>query len=65
MSSLQNMLPIIIPLAVTEIVLTAAALIHILKHKKYKHGNRMLWVILSFINIIGPVLYFILGRSDE
>lgn len=65
MANLQSMLPIIIPLAVTEVVLTAAALAHILTHKKYKCGNRILWVILSFINIIGPVLYFIFGRSDE
>lgn len=65
MSSLQSMLPIIIPLAVTEVILTGAALFHILTHKNYKRGNRILWVILSFINIIGPVVYFILGRSDE
>lgn len=65
MSSLQSMLPVIIPLVITEIVLTVAALIHILTHKNYKRGTRALWVVLSFINIIGPVLYFTLGRSDE
>jgi hypothetical protein len=58
-------MPVLIPLGVLEVVLTVASLIHIFTHKKYKFGNRVLWVILSFVEIIGPVLYFILGRSDD
>ena len=43
-----------------------AALISILKHKEYKTGNRALWVILSLlVSIIGPILYFVLGKTDE
>jgi len=43
-----------------------AALIHIFTHKTYRVGNRVIWVIVSVvINIIGPVLYFCIGRSDE
>lgn len=65
MSNINQLLPIIIPLAILEVTLTVAALIHIFTHKTYKVGNRVLWVILSFVNIIGPVLYFIIGRGDE
>nr|WP_235803359.1 PLDc N-terminal domain-containing protein [Lapidilactobacillus concavus] len=58
-------LPFLIPLIILQVGLTAAALIHILRHKTYKHGNRLLWVIASFINIIGPVLYFVFGKEDD
>jgi hypothetical protein len=62
---ISQLLPVLIPLVVLEVVLTGASLIHIFTHKTYKHGNRVLWVIISFINIIGPVLYFLIGRSDD
>lgn len=65
MLNLKSLMPVIIPLVILEVVLTGAALIHIFTHKTYKHGSRVLWVILSFINIIGPVLYFTIGRGDE
>lgn len=65
MPDLNSLMPAIIPLAILEVVLTGATLIHIFTHKTYKHGSRLLWVILSFINIIGPVLYFTIGRGDE
>ena len=65
-ASLTPYLPFLIPLAVIEIGLMVAALIHIFTHKTYKMGNRWIWVpLVILINIIGPVLYFILGRSDE
>ncbi|MDP4157812.1 MAG: PLDc N-terminal domain-containing protein [Bacillota bacterium] len=28
-------------------------------------GSRWVWVIISFVQIIGPITYFIFGRSDE
>lgn len=62
---INSLLPVLIPLGILEAVLTGASLIHILTHKTYKRGNRVLWVIVSFINIIGPVLYFTIGRGDE
>jgi hypothetical protein len=59
-------LPFIIPFVLLQYALLAAALVHILRHKNYKRGNRVLWIIVVVIvNIIGPVLYFTLGRSDE
>ena len=58
-------LPFLIPLIVIQLGLMIAALVHIFTHKTYKRGNRILWVILSFVQIIGPILYFVFGRGDE
>ena len=65
MANMMHALPFLIPIIIIELGLTIAALVHILTHKKYRFGNRVLWVIVSFVQIIGPIVYFIFGRSDE
>ena len=66
LSILLDYLPILIPLAVIQLGLMIAALIHIFKHDTYRMGNRTLWIVISvLLSTIGPILYFILGRSDE
>lgn len=65
MFNLKEILPFLIPIIIIELALTIAALVHILTHKTYKIGTRTIWVIVSFIQIIGPIIYFIFGRSDE
>ena len=64
-TDLTPYLPILIPLALLELTLMVVALVHVLTHSTYKTGNRIMWVlIVVLINIIGPVLYFVFGRSD-
>lgn len=65
MANMMHALPFLIPIIIIELGLTIAALVHIFTHKKYRFGNRVLWVIVSFVQIIGPIVYFIFGRSDE
>jgi len=66
MEALRPYLPIIIPLAIVQFGLMAAALIHIFKHNTYRVGNRTLWVIISIvINTLGPILYFAIGKGDD
>ena len=66
LSILLELLPFLIPFVIIQLGLAAAALIHILTHDTYKMGSRTLWLLVCLlINIVGPVLYFILGRSEE
>lgn len=65
MLDMTALLPIIIPLAILEVGLTLVALIHILKHSSFKCGNKIIWILASFITIIGPVLYFTIGKGEE
>lgn len=60
------LLPILIPLALIQLGLMVAAIVHILRHKSYRIGNRVIWIIVCLlVNIIGPVLYFAIGRGEE
>lgn len=58
--------PFLIPLFVIELVLALTALIHVIRHPHYRFGNKAMWIIIVlFIEIIGPVVYFVFGRGDE
>lgn len=66
MNELMEYLPFIIPIIIVELVLMVAALVHLLRHKNFRFGNQILWiVIVAFLQIIGPILYFTIGRGDE
>ncbi|MBO2535892.1 MULTISPECIES: PLD nuclease N-terminal domain-containing protein [Rummeliibacillus] len=64
--TLQEALPLIIPIIILEWTLAIVALIHVLKHPHYQFGNKPMWIIVVlFIQIIGPVVYFIFGRGRD
>jgi Phospholipase_D-nuclease N-terminal len=65
MDKILPLLPFLIPIILIELSLTVVALVHILSHKTYKTGTRTVWIIVSFIQIIGPIIYLIYGKSDE
>lgn len=66
MEFIREYLPILIPIVVLEIGLMIYALIHILKHNKFKFGNKVMWiVVVVLIQIIGPVFYLMIGKDDE
>ncbi len=67
MEEIMEFLPFLIPLAALELGLFGYTLYHILTHKRYKRGTRALWLVITiiFLNFIGPILYFVLGREDS
>lgn len=66
MKNLLPYLPFLIPIAALELGLAAAALVHVLRHRSYRFGNRAFWVVVVLLfEIVGPILYFAAGREDE
>jgi len=58
-------LPLLLPLAIIQFGLLLFAVIDIVKKRKTKNLNMIIWVlIVCFANMIGPILYLIFGRSD-
>lgn len=66
MNNVMDLLPFIIPLAIAELALLGYTIYHILTHKHYKRGNRLLWMVVAIVGMqfIGPILYFLLGKED-
>ncbi len=58
--------PFLIPLLILQLVLAVTALVHVLRHPRYRFGNKVVWVIVVLcVSIIGPVIYFVFGRGEE
>jgi DMSO reductase anchor subunit len=65
MEILQKYLPLLIPLIVIQLALMIVALVDIVKREKTR-GPKWLWVIIVvFGEMIGPILYFVVGREES
>lgn len=65
MQEFMEYLPFLIPIIIIQLILQIVALIHIIKHPKYRLGNRTFWIlVVLFGQIIGPVIYFVLGKEE-
>lgn len=59
------LMQVLIPIIVLQLILLVTALVS-LKKQEETRGPKWLWVlIIVFGNIIGSVIYFILGRKDR
>lgn len=57
---------LLLPLIVLQLTLMIAALVDLLKRERVTGGNKVVWVlIIIFINIIGPIIYFVIGRKED
>ena len=66
MSEITNNLALLLPVIILDFILAITALIHVIKHPNYRFGNKAIWIIVVlFIQIIGPIFYFIFGRGEE
>lgn len=56
---------IILPIVLIELILLVIALVDCIRAETV-NGPKWLWVIIIiFIEIIGPVLYFVFGRKNR
>lgn len=57
-------LPIIMPVIVVSTLLVVIALIDLYRNRKTRK-NVLPWIlVILFANMIGPILYFVIGRKD-
>jgi len=62
---IQQILPLIIPVLIIQLILLVVALLD-LRKQRVTRGPKWAWaLIIIFINIIGPIIYFIIGRKEE
>ena len=65
MEAIREYIPYLIPIIVLQLGLLVFALIDLARRPK-ANGPKWLWVIIIvFINIIGPIVYFLVGRREE
>ncbi|MED4205705.1 PLD nuclease N-terminal domain-containing protein [Neobacillus mesonae] len=62
---IMSFLPLILPILIIELILLLIALIDLYRNRKTRK-NVFLWtLVIVFVNTIGPILYFVIGRKDR
>ena len=65
MEELQRYLPLIAPLVIIELTLVIIALVDLIRRQEVKYLPKWGWaLIILLINLIGPILYLIIGREE-
>ncbi len=60
-----DLLKILAPIMILQLILMITALISCIRQEQTR-GPKWLWVlIIIFVNLIGPIVYFIIGRRSE
>lgn len=65
MDAIVQHLPILMPILIIQLILLIVAVIDLVRIEK-TNGPKWLWVIIIlFVNLIGPILYFVIGRRNN
>lgn len=66
MDKLIELLPFLIPLIMLQLGLQIYSIIDLVKRKKVRFDNKIVWgCIIILFNILGAVVYLVLGRQEE
>ena len=64
MEQIRQFLPFLIPIILLQLVLLVVALLDLARRERTR-GPKWVWVlVIVFVNIIGPILYLMLGRDE-
>ena len=64
MEQIRQLLPFLIPILLLQLVLIVVALIDLARRERTR-GPKWLWaLIIVFVNLIGPIIYFVVGREE-
>lgn len=55
----------LVPVIAFEITATFTAITDIIRARQFRHGNKVMWLLLSFVQPFGPWLYFWLGQKRK
>lgn len=66
MNTLFEILPLLVPVLLIDIALAVIAVRHILRHSRYRFGNKTMWlVIVAVLLFFGPIIYFVFGKGEN
>ena len=62
----EQIIALLVPIIVIQLGLIVAALYDLEREeRRVRGGNKLVWVlIIVFLNIIGPIIYFVAGREE-
>ena len=66
MNTLFEILPLLVPVLLIDIALAVAAVRHVLRHPRYRLGNKTMWLVIVVVLLLfGPIIYFVFGKGEN
>lgn len=64
---MEQLLLVFIPIILVQLGLMIYALVDIIKNRqRYDNNTFVVWLlIILLVNIIGPIIYFVVGRKEQ
>ena len=65
--TLEEILPLVLPLVLLQIALIVLALRDLANPERRVRGDsKLMWaLIIVFLELFGPILYFLIGRRED
>ena len=64
MENINSLIPFLIPIVLLQLGLMAFALVDLIRRERTK-GPKWVWaLVIIFVNLIGPVIYLVIGREE-
>ena len=66
LNTLFEILPLLVPVLLIDIALAVAAVRHVLRHPRYRFGNKTMWLVIVIVLLLfGPIIYFVFGKGEN
>ena len=66
MNTLFEIMPLLAPILLVDIIRAVAAVRHILRHPRYRFGNKTMWLVIAVVLLLfGPIIYFVFGKGEN
>ena len=62
----EQVIALLVPIVLIQLGLMVAALIDLERdERRVRGGSKLVWaVVIVFVNVVGPILYFVAGREE-
>ena len=63
----EQIIALLAPIIVIQVGLMIAALVDLERHeRRVRGGSKLVWaLVIFFVNVLGPILYFVAGREES
>jgi hypothetical protein len=63
----EQILALLAPIILIQLGLMVVALLDLEKEdRRVRGGNKLVWIlVIAFLNVIGPIVYFVAGRDES
>lgn len=65
MSVIEAYWQLILPFVIIQLILIVVAIVDLVRAER-TNGSKWIWLlVILFVNILGPIIYFIIGRRNS